>query len=246
MRYIYTDGVNSFEFTREEIVTQAKKLQIDLPKNIGDVIYSFRYRKELPSSILSTCNESEIWVIEGIGKAKYRFRKTTSGWIEPRENHYQIKIPDATPEIIERFALNDEQALLAKVRYNRLVDTFLGITSYSLQNHLRTQVQGIGQIEVDELYVGINKAGTHFIIPVQAKGGNDKIGVVQIRQDILFCAERYPYLTCRAIAVQFMGNNVIAMFHLELQDEELMVVEERHFRLVRKEEISDEELAGAR
>ncbi|MGE5529861.1 MAG: endonuclease [Patescibacteria group bacterium] len=238
----YNEGVTSFEFTREEIIAQAKRLRIALPKNVGDVIYSFRYRKEFPASILSTCGENEAWVIEGIGKAKYLFRKTTNGWIEPELDHYQIKIPDATPEIIERYALSDEQALLAKVRYNRLIDTFLGITTYSLQNHLRTQVKGIGQIEVDELYVGINKDGTQFIIPVQAKGGNDKIGVVQIRQDIRFCAERYPQLVCRPVAVQFKGSNVIAMFLLELQDEELRMVDERHYKLVPNEEITDEEL----
>lgn len=227
-------------------MAQAKRLRIALPKNIGDVIYSFRYRKELPAYILATCGEEETWVIEGIGKARYRFRKTSNAWIEPQENRYQIKIPDATPEIIERYALNDEQALLAKVRYNRLIDTFLGITTYSLQSHLRTQVQGIGQIEVDELYVGINKVGAQFIIPVQAKGGNDKIGVVQIRQDIHFCTERYPHLSCRPIAVQFKDSNVIAMFLLELQDDQLKVVDEKHYKLVPGKEISNDELERAR
>src|SRR5271157_4057421 len=37
-----------------------------------------------------------------------------------------------------QYKFTDEQALLAKVRYTRLIDTFLGITAYSLQNHLRT------------------------------------------------------------------------------------------------------------
>jgi hypothetical protein len=31
----------------------------------------------------------------------------------------QTKILDATPGVIEKYALNDEQALLAKLRYNR-------------------------------------------------------------------------------------------------------------------------------
>ncbi len=33
-------------------------------------------------------------------------------------------ILDATPGIIELYAFSDEQALLAKLRYNRLVDIF--------------------------------------------------------------------------------------------------------------------------
>ena len=47
--------------------------------------------------------------------------------------------------------LRDGPALLAKVRYNRLVDIFIGITCYSLQNHLRTTVRSIGQVEIDEI-----------------------------------------------------------------------------------------------
>lgn len=49
--------------------------------------------------------------------------------------------------------MSDEQALLARVRYNRLLDIFLGLATYSLQNHLRTSVTDIGQIEVDEICV---------------------------------------------------------------------------------------------
>ncbi len=68
-----------------------------------------------------------------------------------------IKIPDATPEIVSAYALSDEQALLAKVRYNRLLDIFLGVATYSLQNHLRTTVTGLGQAEIDEIYVAIDR-----------------------------------------------------------------------------------------
>ena len=53
-------------------------------------------------------------------------------------------------------AMSDEQALLAKVRYNRLIDVFLGLVAYSLQNHLRTTVTEMGQIEIDEIYVKLD------------------------------------------------------------------------------------------
>ena len=76
------------------------------------------------------------------------------------------KIPDATPSIVEKYALDDEQALLTKLRYNRLIDIFTGVTCYSLQNHLRTTVPGIGQVETDEIYVGVDKLGRQFVFPV--------------------------------------------------------------------------------
>ena len=69
--------------------------------------------------------------------------------------------------------MSDEQALLARVRYNRLVDIFLGIACYSLQNHLRTTASNMGQVETDELYVGVDRRGSHYVVPIQAKGGKD-------------------------------------------------------------------------
>jgi endonuclease III len=142
------------------------------------------------------------------------------------------RVPDATPELIRVYALDDEQALLAIVRYNRLIDTFLGLTTYSLQNHLRTTVKGIGQIEIDELYIGLDKQGCHYVIPVQAKGGKDQIGVVQTTQDIRFVEQKFPGMRCRAIAAQFMEGAVVALFELTLEGPEVKVIEERHYQLV--------------
>lgn len=210
----------------------AKELEIKLPKNLGDVIYSVRFRTALPDDILATQPPGMEWIIEGAGRSTYRFRLVKINRILPRSDMVKIAVPDATPEIIRAYALDDEQALLAIVRYNRLIDTFLGLTTYSLQNHLRTTVAGIGQIEIDELYVGIDRRGCHFVIPVQAKGGKDQIGIVQTTQDIRFVEQKFPGLRCRAIAAQFMEHHTIALFELALADGEICVVEERQYKLV--------------
>ncbi|MBI1393899.1 MAG: endonuclease [Alphaproteobacteria bacterium] len=228
----YAEGATTLDFTRQEIKDAADTLGIVLPDNLGDVIYSFRFRTDLPERVLATQPEGMEWVIELAGRSRYRFSLVKISRIVPRDDLARIDIPDATPEIIRAYALDDEQALLAIVRYNRLVDTFLGLTTYSLQNHLRTTVQGIGQIEIDELYVGIDKRGCHYVIPVQAKGGKDQIGIVQTSQDIRFVEEKFPGTRCRAISAQFMDDQVVALFELTLQDGEIKVVEERHYRLV--------------
>ena len=228
----WAEGVKDFEFEREELEAFADKLGIKLPKNLGDLIYSFRFRVALPDGIVATQPEGLEWIIEGAGRARYRFKLVKAQRILPRDDLVRISIPDATPELIRAYALDDEQALLAIVRYNRLIDTFLGLTTYSLQNHLRTTVKGIGQIEIDELYIGLDKRGCHYIIPVQAKGGNDQIGVVQTTQDIRFVEQKFPGVRCRAISAQFMDGGVVALFELTLQDDEIRVVDERHYRLV--------------
>lgn len=155
----------------------------------------------------------------------------------------QTRIPDATPGLVARYTLDDEQALLARLRYNRLVDVFTGVTCYSLQNHLRSTAPGIGQVETDELYVGVDARGAHFVFPVQAKGGRDRLGVVQVEQDVALCAAKFPALACRPIAAQFMDGDVIALFELRLDDAgDVRKVAERQYRLVPPSDLTDDEL----
>lgn len=239
----FKKGLKRFAFGREDFAEIARKQGIVLPKNLGDTIYSFKYRSPLPESVTKTAPDGFEWIISGAGIAKYEFRLVRPLDIVPRPNLIVVKIPDSTPEIIGAYALGDEQALLAKVRYNRLVDIFLGVSAFSLQNHLRTTVKSIGQIEIDELYVGVDRSGCQYVVPVQAKGGKDKHGRQQTEQDLACCAEKFPLLKCRPISAQFITKNKIAMFELALQDAEIKVVSEEHFELVPASNISPEDLA---
>lgn len=242
----WIEGVTEFEFERSEIEAHAAQNSIQLPKNIGDLIYSFRFRYPLPEAILRTQPSTLEWIIEGAGRARYRFRLAKVTRIIPNASLIRIAIPDATPELIRAYALDDEQALLAIVRYNRLIDTFLGLTSYSLQNHLRTYVKSVGQIEIDELYIGMDKYGCHYVIPVQAKGGKDQIGVVQVSQDLAFAGEKFPGMRCRPIAAQFMPDGVIAMFELVIENDQVRVVEERHYKLVPSTDLDEHAIRAYR
>lgn len=234
----YVEGSEEIFFVRQDLEQAATALGILLPKNLGDVVYSVRYRTPLPESVRATQREGKEWIIDGAGRSKYAFKLVKINRITPNTDLITIKIPDATPEIVSQYALTDEQALLAKVRYNRLVDLFLGVTSYSLQNHLRTTVRNVGQIEIDEIYVGVDQNGVQYVVPVQAKGGNDQLAVVQTRQDILCCAEKYPNLFCRAVSTQFMLDDLIAMFELTVQDDQIRLIQERHYKLVPRDQIS--------
>ncbi len=188
----YKKGMRQVPFEREEIETFAAKLNVKLPKNIGDLIYSFRYRTPLPESITRLAEAQHIWIIRPTGRSKYSFALVKNAPILPNERMAVTKVPDATPGIVAKYAFSDEQALLAKVRYNRLVDIFSGVACYSLQNHLRTTVPEIGQVEIDEIYIGVDKKGAHYAFPIQAKGGKDKLNIVQIEQDFAVCAAKFP------------------------------------------------------
>jgi hypothetical protein len=90
----------------------------------------------------------------------------------------------------------------------------------------------MGQIEIDEIYVGLNRNGAQYVVPVQAKGGSDKLSPVQTMQDVACCKARFPDLICRPVSAQFLDDQVIALFELTLENGNALIVEERHYRLV--------------
>lgn len=240
----YEGDGREFTFNREEIATAAERKGVTKPKNLGDVIYTFRHRRDLPDTILNTQPQGFKWLILGAGDAMYRFRLSRLSHIIPTQGLLIRKIPDATPEIIRRYALSDEQSLLAKIRYNRLIDLFLGINAYSLQNHLRTKIENYGQIEIDELYIGVNTHGSQFVIPVQAKGGNDKLGVIQTIQDVVYCQSKDKYTNCivKPVSAQFMEDEIIAMFELQFDGNDVSIAQERHYKLTESNNIGADDL----
>lgn len=244
----WTKGKTEFSFERGDLMQVCRELEIAVPKNLGDIIYTFRYGRSLPKSILATQPAGRAWLILGDGDARYRFRLNKLTHIRPANGLPVRKIPDATPEIIVRYALTDEQALLAKVRYNRLIDVFLGITASSLQNHLRTKIPNYGQIEIDEMYVGLDSRGAQYIVPVQAKGGTDVLGAIQTIQDLTFCQTEDKYRDCvaRAVSAQFLADDTIALFETTFDGDEVFIVRERHYKLTDSKAIQANDLTAYR
>jgi DNA modification methylase len=242
----YTEGASEVRFDREEFAAIAEELGITLPKNVGDIIYSYRYRNTLPPRIRELISPDQEWLIRSEGRAKYVFAKSSFHAISPNPRLSRIKVLDSTPEMIRRYALNDEQALLAILRYNRLIDVFTGVTCYSLQSHLRTFVGAMGQVETDEIYIGVNKSGEQFIFPIQAKGARERVGIIQLEQDFALCESKFPTLTCRPIAAQFVEDDLIALFEFERSEGTISIKDEKHYRLVPNRDLSDEEIKAYR
>jgi hypothetical protein len=88
---------------RNDIEKCAAELGIRLPKNIGDLIYSFRYRTPLPHSIQRHAPRGLIWIIRGVGAAKYRFVLVPDISLVPNTNLAETKIPDSTSPLRSLF-----------------------------------------------------------------------------------------------------------------------------------------------
>ena len=240
-------------FTRDDLISAAAALGADRPKNVGDIVYSLRYRVPLPDSIRQTAPTGREWAIFPGGNAVYSLRTVPFNLIEPRQGLRTIRLPDATPGVITRYSLTDEQALLARVRYNRLLDVFTGLACYPLQSHLRTSITipsaidgtpSSSQVETDDLYVGLDEHGAHYILPVQAKGGSDTLSVIQIWQDFRVAEQKFPDLIARPVAAQFMDHNAIALFEFQESNNQITIAREHHYNLVPPEQLDPDELTA--
>jgi len=251
----FRPGQVEVPFTRDEIIAAAEGLGEKRPKNLGDIVYSLRYRTPLPESIREAAPPGLEWAIFPGGNAVYVLRLVPLNMIESRRGLSMVKIPDATPGVIARYTMSDEQALLVRVRYNRLLDVFTGLACYSLQSHLRTTIdiddvisgdESSSQVETDELYIGLDTHGAHYVLPVQAKGGTDVLSVIQIWQDFRVAEQKFPELRPRPVAAQFMEAGDIALFEFAERDGEITIARERHYRLVDADQLSPDDLQSYR
>jgi len=96
----FKKGSTEILFERSEIIAAAKKLRVKLPKNIGDVLYSFRYRASLPDSIVEKAPKGFEWIIRPAGIGRYKFVLTTLSAILPS------KILSETTLTLQKFSQN--------------------------------------------------------------------------------------------------------------------------------------------
>jgi hypothetical protein len=100
----------------------------------------------------------------------------------------------------------------------------------------------MGQIETDEIYMGIDQRGAHHFFPLQAKGQVDRIGLVQIYQDFGMCEYKYPALSGHPVAAQLLESSEIALFTFVKEGRRIRIAREKHYHLVPPEDISPEDL----
>jgi len=230
----YREGLTEFEFGIDLVRQADRDLGLNIA-NIPDAIYSLRFRMtSLPGRLYETVQEGYEWTIETTSGG-YKFIQKKINRIFPDMSLPVIEIPSSTPGLIAEHAFSDEQALLTVLRYNDLIGLFCEVSAKTVQNHLRTQFNN-RQIEIDELYLGIDKQGLRSIHPVQAKGGSDKLSIVQIEQDYDWCSISFPSHICRPVAAQFLEDEIICMYEFSLEaspsSERLVAVkQEIHYRL---------------
>ncbi len=243
---IFTDrfdgGTEGFDFPRSAINAAANELGLEPISNVGDAIYSFRARRELPKTIRDTAPEGLEWTIRTPSRGTYRFELVQRASFVVNLQLAAVSVPDNTPALIQMYRQNDEQALLAILRYNRLIDIFTRLSCFSVQSHYRTSLVTGAQIEVDELYVGIDRHGAHYVVPVEVKSATDTLGYNQVSNMFDLCAQKFPGLIARPIGAQFIDGENIALIEFQRRSGnlEIAIAEERHYQLVPADELPRE------
>jgi len=226
-------GANEVEFTTKDIMDVAAELNLSYG-NPHDLVYYFRRRKGLPEELAKEgFNE-----IRTLGKGRFILAKSTvTPSIPFPEDIAIITIPDATPQIIYDRCGGDEQALLARVRYCRLVDCFTGLSAWHLQGHYRTTIGRGIQVEIDEFYLGCNLDGEWFSIPVEAKTKREQGGIArdQIGSMVRFALQNHPDLKCRPLVAKELNDKTILLIEMsaEAEPSEVAIANVRRYRLNR-------------
>lgn len=217
-------------FTKDEVIEVAIALGLRL-KNLADVICTYRSHRPMPKEILKTGN----WVIAARGSGLYAFVKVTGETTVAMPEALKVyPIPYAVPEIVAHNLARDEQGMLTIVRYNRILDVFTGLACFHLQSHIRTHLSAHGQVEIDELYVGVDKDGQGFVLPIEAKEEGERLGLDKAAALTLFARLRFPKLICRPIGIMRRGQYLFDCIEFEPPQElsRVVVVEMRRYQLV--------------
>lgn len=136
--------------------------------------------------------------------------------------------------------------LLQIIRENRIVDSFVGFSCFSHPPYPRKTLSPQTELTLDEVYFGINKFGNKQVIPVISLGKEQPLWLsMALRICESYYAE-YASDTCHPIITQFLTEKVIAFWVFEFSQNHFALETEKHYRLVRPDELSKEELAGYR
>ena len=231
----FTPGASRLIFEKDELSEICVKHGITV-RNIPDIIYSYRVRRMLPTQIQSKGN----WAIEPAGRGTYAFRllRYPPHFEIPFNDYEPIEIYNSLPEVVEGLLRQDEQSMLTRLLYNRMVDIFTGLTCFHIQNHYRSFVKEMEEVEVDALYVGVNQSGELFVLPVEGKsqGETEMVGRIQVSQMAKLVSQDFKELKRRILAAKSLADGTIALIEFNDQGDpdEIKIVAVKRYRLIRR------------
>ncbi|MCK6580889.1 MAG: hypothetical protein L6Q98_22585 [Anaerolineae bacterium] len=102
----------------------------------------------------------------------------------------------------------------------------------------KDEVLGVGQVELDALYAGVDTGGQIYVLPIEAKSRSDHemIGRVQVAQMVKSARQDFPGFIRRPLAVKMLADDSIGIveFSDQAEPDALSIHAVRRYRLIRQ------------
>ena len=229
----YREGVQRIPFYTKDLGALSQPLGGASIEEIESILEGFENKSNrLPASIRRTQPAGAKWFVCKITEETFEFRLLPIIDTTPRSGLGTTDILDATPNIVTDNIVSTRHLLSVTIRYNRLVDSFLGIDTHLFKSYSGTSTEDTSDPKIDDLYLGTDEAGKDYAVPVLVETANQKIHRQQIDSSFALCRKILPNLACVAVVARFFGNSNIALLKFKQQDGTAVISEERHYRLM--------------
>ena len=228
----YVEGAERIAFTLDDVRAELAAQGVEA-RNAPDLIYRMKSRTRLPDEIQSAGYK----ILEITSRGQYALVRGVSTLIDYPDESDVVELEDRTPPVVRKLLYEnlgdvDEQGLLSVLRYNDLFSSFLGVPSYHLKSHVRRSVPGVGQAEVDDVYIATGQGDT-TIVPVEAKAKDDPVNRTQITMQIRYAHHAFPGHPVRPLTVKLFETGVVLFmeFNPTTLPNELRIVRHRFLKL---------------
>jgi hypothetical protein len=121
------------------------------------------------------------------------------------------------PEAIRDILRADEQSILSAMRYLDLVSDFTGSQAFHLQGHLRTTGSFGQQVEADDVWVAQGPKGGRTVLPIEAKGPNERLGRHQMISTIDAVLKKIPGIPAVPLAAKLEESGLLLLVRFSYQ-----------------------------
>ncbi len=193
-------------FTQADLRKAAERLNLEV-RNFPDLTYNLRSRSPLPPEIVA----AGYTTIAIRGRGKYALVTAADKVEVPSETDVLQVSTKPIPVAIRDILGADEQGILSAMRYMDLVSDFMGTRAYHLQGHLRTSGSFGQQVEADDVWVAQYGDKSRSILPIEAKGPRERLGLHQMMSTVDAVLKKIPGFPVVPLAVQLEANGLVAL-----------------------------------
>ena len=223
-------GVSFLRFSTDDVKCAFRRMGIKVPKNIGDIPHQAQ-KRAMPLVIQSTAPLGCEWILESMGAGVHCFKLVGSNKLHPSADAEERHVEDKAAAIIEAFDMSDKARLELQVKENGLLNDFLDREMSFATKPPRGFVKDVGQVDFDAIFVVRDELDARFIATVQYEIQPQPICGHKARRMLRFADIRYPEWKTKAIVVQRLSDNRIAIFEMQRFFEGTEIAKEVHYLL---------------